>query len=216
MELVWDATGERLWETGVDKVVLFPMISGEYQAGVAWNGVTNITESPSGAEASPFFADNVKYANLFSAEDFGATIEAYMYPDEFADCDGSVELAPGVRIGQQPRKPFGFAYRTLIGNDTENENYGYKIHLVYGAMAAPSEKAHNSVNESPELEPMSWEITTTPVNVAGYKATAHLEIDSTKTDAAKLAIIEAKLYGTSSEEPTLLLPDEVAEIFAKA
>lgn len=212
MKLQWDNVGERFYETGVDRGVLYPFASGTYAAGVAWNGLTAVTESPSGAEATPIYADNMKYLNLMSAEDFGATIEAYTYPDEFAACDGSAELAPGVSISQQTRQAFGFSYRTKIGNDVDGDTYGYKIHLVYGAMASPSEKSRNTVNESPEATTMSWEVTTTPVNVAGFKPTAHLEIDSTKIDAEKLAEIEAILYGSEDKEPRFLLPNEVAEL----
>jgi hypothetical protein len=216
-KLSWDVIGERLYETGVDRGVLYPQgEGGTYPLGVAWNGLTAVTESPSGAEATPLYADNIKYLNLMSAEDFGATIEAYMYPDEFAQCDGSASIATGVVIGQQPRKAFGLSYRTLLGNDVANNDYGYKLHLIYGALAAPSEKAYATVNDSPEAITFSWEITTTPVNVTGYKPTACVTIDSTKVDKEKLASLEAILYGTESEEPRLPLPDEIVTLLGGA
>ena len=216
-KLVWDKTGERLYETGVKNGVLFPQeTGGTYGAGVAWNGLTAVTESPSGAEANPLYADDIKYLNLMSVEEFGATIEAYTYPDEFAECDGSATLTPGVTIGQQPRKAFGLSYRTIIGNDTANNKYGYKIHLVYGAMAAPSERAYATVNDSPEAITFSWELSTTPVEVAGFEPTAHLEIDSTKVKKDKLAAFEAILYGSEEEEPRLPLPDEVATLLGES
>ena len=216
-KLVWDQTGERLYETGVKMGVLYPQSAGgTYPKGVAWNGLTAITESPSGAEATAIYADDIKYLSLMSAEEFGATVEAYMYPDEFAECDGSAEIAPGVSIGQQARKAFGLCYRTTIGNDTEGNEHGYKIHLIYGAMAAPSEKSYATINDSPEAITLSWELTTTPVSVAGFKPTASLTIDSTKVDAGKLAELEAILYGSESEEARLPLPDEVAELFKAA
>lgn len=212
-KLVWDKTGERLYETGVDHGVLYPIqTGGVYSKGVAWNGLSAVTESPSGAEASPFYADNIKYLNLMSAEEFGATIEAYMYPDEFAECDGSAEIATGVSIGQQARKVFGLSYRTLLGNDVDSNDYGYKLHLIYGALAAPSEKGYSTINDSPEPITLSWEITTTPINVAGFKPTACVTIDSTKVDATKLAALEAILYGSDSEEARLPLPDELITI----
>ena len=212
-KLVWDKTGERTYETGTSKGVLFPQnAEGTYGDGVAWNGLTAVTESPSGAEANPLYADNIKYLNLMSVEEFGATIEAYTYPDEFAACDGSASLAKGVSIGQQPRKSFGLAYQTILGNDVEYNKHGYKIHLIYGALAAPSERAYATVNDSPEAITFSWEITTTPVEVKGFEPTAHLEIDSTKVDKEKLAAFEAILYGSESEEPRLPLPDEVATL----
>lgn len=216
-KLVWDKTGERLYETGVKQGVLYLLGStGTYTKGVAWNGLTNVTESPSGAEATPLYADDIKYLNLMSTEELGGTIEAYTYPDEFAECDGSASLATGVYIGQQARKTFGFCYRTTLGNDVDNNNYGYKLHLVYGALASPSEKAYSTINDSPEAITFSWEFSTTPVNVTGHKPTASITIDSTKVDAAKLAALEKILYGddTESAEPRLPLPDEVAEIFA--
>lgn len=212
-KIVWDKTGEKLFETGVDRGVLYRMDSaGLYKGGVPWNGVTGVTESPSGAEANPQYADNIKYLNLVSAEEFGATIEAYTYPPEFGECDGTAEPVPGLTIGQQSRKTFGFSYRTLIGNDVDNQDHGYKLHLIYGALAAPSEKAYTSVNDSPEAITFSWEVTTTPVNVTGYKPTAYLAIDSTLVDATKLAALEDILYGKDGEpasEPRLPLPDEV-------
>lgn len=212
-KLVWDKTGERLYETGVDHGVLYPIqTGGVYNKGVAWNGLSAVTESPSGAEASPFYADNIKYLNLMSAEEFGATIEAFMYPDEFAECDGSAEIATGVSIGQQARKVFGLSYRTLIGNDVDNNDYGYKLHLIYGALAAPSEKGYSTINDSPEPITLSWEVTTTPINVAGFKPTACVTIDSTKVDATKLKALEDILYGTDDVEARLPLPDELITI----
>ena len=211
-KLVWDQTGERYYETGVKMGVLYPQVAGAYPKGVAWNGLTAVTESPSGAEASPLYADDIKYLNLMSTEEFGATIEAYTYPDEFAECDGSASLVEGVSIGQQKRNTFGLCYRTVLGNDTENNEYGYKLHIIYGAMAAPSEKAYSTINDSPEAITFSWEVTTTPVNVTGHKPTASVCIDSTKVDATKLAALEAILYGTEAEEARLPLPDEIKEI----
>jgi hypothetical protein len=219
-KLVWDKTGERLYETGVRNGVLYPRSStGTYPEGVAWNGLITVTESPSGAEATPIYADDIKYLNLISAEEFGATIEAYTYPEEFGACDGSAEIAAGVYAGQQPRQAFGLAYKTVLGNDVDGEEYGYKLHLIYNAIAAPSEKAYSTINDSPEAITFSWEITTTPVAVTGFKPTASLIIDSTKVEAANLNILEDKLFGsddTPGEEPTLLLPDAVAVIFAQA
>ena len=212
-KLVWDQIGERLYETGVDHGVLYPVQDGGlYNKGVAWNGLTAVTESPSGAEANPLYADNIKYLNLISAEEFGATIEAYTYPDEFAECDGSAALIPGVFIGQQARKTFGLSYRTVLGNDVEGNDHGYKLHLIYGAVAAPSEKGYTTINDSPEAITFSWEVTTTPVNVTGFKPTASLTIDSSKVDADKLAALEAVLYGSDSEEARLPLPDEIVTI----
>lgn len=214
-KIVWDNTGERLYETGVRNGVLYPIqTDGTYSKGVAWNGLISVTESPSGAEATPLYADDIKYLNLISAEEYGSTIEAYTYPDEFAECDGSASIAIGVNIGQQPRKTFGMCYRTVVGNDVENDNYGYKLHLVYGALAAPSEKAFSTINDSPEAITFSWEVSTTPVNVTGFKPTASLTIDSTKVDAAKLAALEAILYGSESEEARLPLPDEIATLMS--
>ena len=212
-KLVWDKTGERLYETGVNKGVLYPISTdGTYPLGVAWNGLTAVTESPSGAEATPLYADNIKYLNLVSAEEFGATIEAYTYPDEFAECNGEASLADGVAIGQQTRKTFGMAYQTVVGNDVDSNNHGYKIHLIYGALAAPSEKAYATINDSPEAITFSWEVTTTPVEVTGFKPTATLVVDSTKVDAEKLAALEAVLYGTDDAEARLPLPNEVLTI----
>lgn len=216
-KLVWDLTGERLYETGVKQGVLYPQgLGGTYPKGVAWNGLTAVTESPSGAEATPIYADDIKYLNLISAEEFGATVEAYTYPDEFAICDGSAEMVTGVKIGQQPRKAFGLSYKTTLGNDTEGNDYGYKLHIIYGAMAAPSEKGYATINDSPEAITFSWEVTTTPVAVAGFKPTASLTIDSTKVDAAKLAVLEDILYGTSGADAYLPLPDVIAAIFTEA
>lgn len=216
-KLVWDETGKRLYETGVSKGVLYVQADdGTYGNGVAWNGLTAVNESPSGAEATPLYADDIKYLELTSTEEYGASIEAYTYPEEFEQCDGSAELGAGVTIGQQPRKAFGFCYRTLIGNDVKNNDYGYKIHIVYGAKAAPSEKAYQTVNDSPEAITFSWELTTTPVNVAGHKPTACVTIDSTKVAPAKLTSIEEALYGSDTKEPKLLLPDEIAAIIKAA
>lgn len=205
-KLVWDQDGQKLYETGVDRGVLFPMSAGAYEAGVAWNGLINVNESPSGAEPTALWADNRKYLELISTEEFGFTIEAYMSPEEFDACDGSKELAPGVYAGQQNRQSFGFSYRTLIGNDAEGTEYGYKIHLVYGAKAKPSARDNATVNDSPEAMTLSWECSTTPVDVPGGKPTAHLVIDSTKTTPEKMAAIEELLYGsesTASKMPTI-------------
>ena len=212
--LVWDKTGDRLYETGVKQCVLYPQVSGAYPKGVAWNGITSVTESPSGAEPSPLYADDIKYLNLMSTEEFGASIEAYMYPEEFEACDGSAEIAPGVSIGQQKRQSFGLCYRTIIGNDTESNEHGYKLHIIYGALAAPSEKAYATVNDSPEAITFSWELSTTPVNVTGGNPTASLTIDSTKVKAEKLKALEDILYGSESEStgPRLPLPDEIATL----
>ena len=208
--LVWDAAGKRFYETGVKKGVLYVQDNkGAYPKGVAWNGLTGVTESPSGAEANPIYADDMKYLNLYSAEEFGATVEAYTYPDEFAECDGSAELTAGVTIGQQKRKAFGMCYRTVLGNDVTGEDYGYKLHIIYGAMASPSEKAYATVNDSPEAITFSWEVTTTPVNVVGMKPTASLVIDSTKVDPSKLSDLETILYGSENVDPRLPLPDEI-------
>ena len=216
-KLVWDATGERKYETGVRNGVLYVMgEGGTYPKGIAWNGLTAVTESPSGAEATALYADDTKYLNLISAEEFGATIEAYTYPDEFAECDGSATLVAGVTIGQQPRKTFGMSYRTVYGNDVNNESYGYKLHLIYGAVAAPSEKAYATINDSPEAITFSWEVKTTPVNVTGHKPTASLTIDSTKVDKAKLTKIEEILYGKDEVEARLPLPDEIIQIMQAA
>lgn len=212
-KIEWDKTGERLFETGIDHGVLYPQATGgTYPKGVAWNGLTAVTESPSGAEPTPLYADNIKYLNLMSVEEFGFTIEAYMYPDEFAECNGEGSLVQGVTIGQQKRKAFGMSYRTLIGNDVDGDSHGYKLHLIYGALAAPSEMARNTVNDNPEAATMSWECSTTPVTVDKFKPTSHIIIDSTKADPTKLAALEKKLYGDGSSEATLPLPNEVAEI----
>lgn len=211
-KLLWDQTGERFYETGVKKVVLYVQDEGAYPAGVAWNGVTAISESPSGAEATPLYADDIKYLNLVSAEEFGASIEAYTYPDEFAACDGSAELVPGVKLGQQTRKQFGLSYITTLGNDEKGNELGYKIHIIYGCLAAPSEKAYNTINDSPEAITFSWEISTTPVEVEGFKPTASIVIDSTKVDAAKLKALEDALHGTTDEEAHLPLPAEIKEL----
>ena len=218
-KIEWDKTGERLYETGVKNGVLYVQEGGTYGKGVAWNGLTAVTESPSGAEATPLYADDTKYLNLLSTEEFGATIEAYTYPDEFAACDGSAALADGVMIGQQARKTFGLCYRTTIGNDTNGNDYGYKLHIIYGALAAPSEKAYATINDSPEAITFSWEVTTTPVNVTGAKPTASITIDSTKADPTKLAALEDVLYGKNGEpgnEPRLPLPDEIKTLMTAA
>lgn len=214
--ITWDNTGERFYETGVKMGVLYPIqASGDYTKGVAWNGLTTVTESPSGAEATALYADDIKYLNLMSNEEFGATIEAYTYPDEFAECDGSAALAAGVMIGQQKRKTFGLCYRTSIGNDVDGSDHGYKLHLVYGCLAAPSEKAYATINDSPEAITFSWEVSTTPVNVTGYKPTSQITIDSTKVDQAKLTALEDVLYGKDQTEPKLPMPDEVAQMFSE-
>ena len=214
-KLTWDNTGERIFETGVKQGVLYPIQSdGKYTKGVAWNGLTAVTESPSGAEATALYADDIKYLNLLSNEEFGATIEAYTYPDEFAECDGSAELATGVMIGQQKRKTFGLCYRTTIGNDVEGNDYGYKLHLVYGCLAAPSEKGYSTINDNPDAITFSWEVSTTPVNVEGFKPTSQITIDSTKADPTKLAALEAVLYGAEAAEAKLPLPDEVATLMS--
>ncbi len=220
-KLVWDAVGEHYYETGVDHGVLYPMTeSNKYGDGVAWNGLTAVTESPSGAEATALYADNIKYLNLISAEEYGYTIEAYTYPPEWEECDGSAQPTPGLSVGQQKRKLFGFCYRTLVGNDTDGQDHGYKLHLVYNCLAAPSERNHQTVNDSPEAVTFSWEVSTTPVTMTGYKPTACLTIDSTKVDSTKLASLEKILYG---KDPTttqakdgvaarLPLPDEVVQL----
>ena len=222
-KIAWDQTGERLYETGVDRGVLYHLDeSNKYTKGYAWNGLTGVTESPAGAEATDLYADNIKYLSMRSAETFGATIEAYTYPDEFAECDGSAEIATGVKIGQQSRKTFGLCYRTVIGNDVNGNDHGYLLHLIYGCTASPSEKAYATINDSPEAITFSWEVTTTPVNVDGFKPTASLTIDSTKANATDLATLEGILYGTAAGaegtpaavEPRLPLPDEVAEIMS--
>lgn len=215
-KLVWDQTGERLYETGVRNGVLYIPTAGVYSKGVAWNGLTAVTESPSGAEATPLYADDIKYLNLMSTEEFGATIEAYTYPDEFAECDGSAALVDGVYIGQQARKTFGLCYRTTLGNDVDGNDYGYKLHIIYGCLAAPSEKGYATINDSPEAITFSWEVNTTPVNVTGAKPTASITIDSTKADATKLAALEDILYGSESEEARLPLPDEIKTLMTAA
>lgn len=214
-KLVWDQTSDRLYETGVKMGVLYPQDeAGTYPKGVAWNGLTSVTESPSGAEATALYADDIKYLNLMSAEEFAATVEAYTYPDEFAECDGSASIAKGVSIGQQKRKAFGLCYRTVLGNDVAGNDYGYKIHIIYGAMAAPSEKEYASVNDSPEAITFSWELSTTPVSVKGFKPTASIVIDSTKVDAEKLTALETILYGSETADARLPLPDEIATLMA--
>ena len=215
-KLVWDKTGEHFYETGVKNGVLYIPTAGVYSKGVAWNGLTAVTESPSGAEATPLYADDIKYLNLLSPEEFGGTIEAYTYPDEFMECDGSAALTKGVYIGQQKRSTFGLCYRTVLGNDVDNNDYGYKLHLVYGALAAPSEKGYSSINDDPEAITLSWEFTTTPVTVAGHKPTASITIDSTKVNAEKLAALEAILYGSEEKEARLPLPDEIATLMGQA
>ena len=221
-KIKWDAAGEHLFETGVKNGVLYRQnASGVYDEGYAWNGLISISESPSGAEATPLYADDIKYLNLMSAEDFGATIEAYTYPDAFAECDGSASLAKGVTIGQQARKPFGLCYRTTIGNDTDGNDHGYKLHIIYGCLASPSERSYSTINDSPEAITFSWEIKTTPVAVTGAKPTACLTIDSTKVDAPKLSALEEVLYGKDPTSeggedgvaPRLPLPDEIKTMF---
>lgn len=216
MRLVWDQVTEKQYETGVEQVALFVQENGTYPKGVAWNGVTAFNLNPSGAEPTPLYANNRKYLTLMSAEETGGTIEAYTYPDEFAECDGSKTIAPGVFIGQQTRKSFGLVAKTLVGNDTETNKYGYKLHIVYGALASVSEKAYSTVNESPEIEPFSWEFTTTPVDVAGYEPTAYICIDSTKVNAEKLAALEEIIYGSESKEAKLPLPAEVIALVSAA
>lgn len=212
-KIVWDKTGERFYETGVDHAVLYPIdAEGLYNGGVAWNGITAINESPSGAEPNNLYADNIKYLVLVGAEDFDLTIEAYTYPDEWEQCDGSAEIAPGVLAGQQNRKIFGLSYRTKLGNDVDGQDHGYKLHLVYGGLASPSERGYQTVNDSPEPINPSWEVTTTPVDVPGFKPTARLIITSTKADPAKLAALETILYGSEEAEPRLPLPGEVIEL----
>ena len=227
--LTWDNTGERYYETGVKQGVLYPIQSdGKYSLGVAWNGLTAVTESPSGAEATALYADDIKYLNLISTEEFGATIEAYTYPDEFAECDGSASLADGIMLGQQKRKTFGLCYKTTVGNDVDGNDYGYKLHLIYGCLASPSEKAYATINDSPEAITFSWEVSTTPVNVAGFKPTSQITIDSTKIaegKKAKLTELEDILYGkngtgnngeTGATVARLPLPDEIKKLFEGA
>jgi len=219
-KIEWDAVGKHTYETGVNQGVLYPYDSSKesknYGPGVAWNGLTSVSESPSGAEATPIYADNIKYLNLFSAEEFKATVEAYTYPDEFEECDGSAEIAEGVTVGQQARKLFGLSYKTVIGNDTDGESYGYKLHLIYGCMASPSQKQFQTINDSPSAISFSWEVNTTPVNVSGKKPTATVVIDSTKTSKAAMTKIEEALYGTDSSEPYLPLPDEIVALIQAA
>lgn len=216
MKLMWDQIGERFYETGTDRGVIYPQkTDGTYDKGVAWNGLTGVTLSPSGGDENKIYADNIKYVGLRAAEDFGATIEAYTYPDEFAICDGSAQPATGVTFGQQKRSPFGFSFRSKIGNDTEFEDHGYKIHLIYNASVSPSEKGYSTINDSPDAITFSWTLSTTPVQVTepGLKPVAHVEIDSTKVDAAKLEALEALLYGSDSGDATLPTPDEVIAMF---
>lgn len=217
MQLVWDETGKKRYETGTDRTVLFPVEAGKYAKGVAWSGIISVSQSPSGAESTSLWADNTKYLNLLSAEEFGGSINAYSYPDEWEECDGSKEVAPGVTIGQQARKTFGLCYRTIVGNDTSGQKYGYKLHIVYGALATPSEREYQTINDSPEAIEFSWEYTTTPVNVTkipGVQATALLEIDSTKVAADKLKALEDILYGTAETESKLPMPDEIIELLS--
>lgn len=211
-KLVWDNAGDRLYETGVKMGVLYPLTEGKYPKGVAWNGLTAVTESPEGAEPTPLYADDIKYLNILSTEEFKATVEAYTYPDEFAECDGSATLTTGVTIGQQKRKPFGLCYRTVLGNDTDGDGHGYKIHIIYGALAAPSEKAYATKNDSPEAITFSWELSTTPVNVDGFEPTASLVIDSTTVTSEHLSKLEEVLYGSADKEARLPLPDEIKTI----
>ena len=216
-KIVWDAIGDHIFETGVRNGVLYLQgVEGTYNTGVAWNGLTSVSESPEGAEATDLYADDIKYLTLMSAENFKATIEAYTYPVEFEECDGSATIAKGVVIGQQPRKPFGLCYRTAIGNDTDGNEHGYKLHIVYGCQASPSEKQYSTINDSPEAITFSWEVNTTPVNVNGKKPTATLIIDSTKADKAKLTALEAILYGSEEQEPRLPMPDEIAALMTAA
>lgn len=214
-KIIFDNTGEKIYETGVDHCVLFVRDGNAYQTGVAWNGITAINESPSGAEATPIYADNIKYLNIVSGEDFGATIEAYTYPDEFTECDGSAEIIEGVKIGQQTRKPFALCYRTLIGNDVAGTGHGYKLHFIYNAQAAVSAKNYKTINESPEAMSFSWEISTTPEVVEGFKPTATVTVDSTKVDSQKLKALEDKIYGTESSEPTMPTISEIVDLLSK-
>lgn len=229
-KLIWDNIGERLYETGVSNGVLYPRTAeGTYPLGVAWNGITGVTESPSGAEATALYADNIKYLSLLSVEEFGATIEAYTYPDEFAACDGSAEIGEGVLVGQQARQYFGLVYKTVLGNDTDNNDHGYKLHIIYGAQASPSEKAYSTINDSPEAITFSWEVTTSPVEIPGFRPSASIIINSTKADAAKLKSLEDNLFGKNAVEaveegdtpeeaivPHLVLPNEIMALFAVA
>lgn len=209
MKMVWDQTTERLYETGIEQVALYKQVDGAYPAGVAWNGVTALNLTPSGAEPTPLYANNRKYLTLMSVEELGGTIEAYTYPDEWAECDGSAEVATGVYIGQQARKPFGLVGKTLVGNDSKGTKFGYKLHLIYGGLASPSEQENATITDDPEAKTMSWEFSTTPVSVTGYESTSYICIDSTKVDAEKLAALEKILYGDENTEPRLPLPDEV-------
>lgn len=213
-KLIWDQVGQKFFETGVDHGAFYPVepSTGAYGKGVAWNGLISVTESPSGAEATKLYADNIKYLSLLSAEDFGGTITAYHYPPEFEICDGTASPVAGLTIAQQVRRSFGFVYRTKIGNDTAGQDYGYKLHIVYGALASPSEKTRNTINESPSAVEFSWTFTTTPVPVEGYAPTAHLVLDSTILGAPALKAVEDKLFGTNTEEPAFLLPDKVIEL----
>lgn len=212
-KLTWDNIGERFYEAGVDRGVVYPASSdGKYPAGAAWNGLINVTLSPSGAEATPLYANNHKYLSLMSVEELGFSIEAYTYPEEFAECDGSKTLVPGVRFGQQKRKAFGFSYRTLVGNDTDGTSYGYKIHIIYNALASPSERANATVNDSPEAQTMNWECTTTPVEMDGFEPVSHIEIDSNDLDPEKLTALEEALYGTADKEAYLPLPADLATL----
>lgn len=215
-KMVWDQIGERRYETGIEQVALFPQENGLYPKGVAWNGITALNLTPSGAEPTPLFANDRKYLTLMSVEELGGTIEAYTYPDEWMECDGSAELVPGVYVGQQARKPFGLAGKTLIGNDTDGIKHGYKLHIVYGGLASPTEQSHSTVNDSPEASTLSWEFSTTPVAVPGHETSSYICIDSTKVDAAKLSALEAIIYGSEEAEPRLPLPEEVATIMAAA
>lgn len=211
-KMTWDQIGEKLYETGIEQVALYQQVGGAYPKGVPWNGITALNLTPSGAEPTPLYANNRKYVTLMSVEELGGTIEAYTYPDEWAECDGSATVAPGVFINQQPRKSFGLVGKTLIGNDTDGTKYGYKLHLVWGGLASPSEQANATVNDSPEAKTMSWEFSTTPVSVEGYEPTSYMYIDSAKADPDKLKALEAILYGSENEEPRLPLPDEVVEL----
>lgn len=214
-KIIFDNTGEKIYETGVDHCVLFVRDGNAYKTGVAWNGITAINESPSGAEATPIYADNIKYLNIVSGEDFGATIEAYTYPDEFTECDGSAEIIEGVKIGQQTRKPFALCYRTLIGNDVAGTGHGYKLHFIYNAQAAVSAKNYKTINESPEAMSFSWEISTTPEVVEGFKPTATVTVDSTKVEAQKLKALEDKIYGSESSEPTMPTISEIVSLLSE-
>lgn len=213
--LIWDKTGEKYYETGVKKGVLYPMEGATYGNGVAWNGLTQVSESPSGAEATKLYADDIKYLDIRSAEEFGATIEAYQSPEEFDICDGTAELATGVTIGQQNRVGFGFSYVSTIGNDTKFNDFGYKIHIIYGLTASPSERSYSSINDSPEAQTLSWEVSSTPINVEGFKPTSVITINSTKCPAEALKEIEETLYGSATKEPKILLPDEIKAIIDK-